>query len=418
MGMKQAFFNWYHDNGIIPNIWKGVTGQLSQEKINEENLEYQRERNAIEDARYEDETAYNRAFAEDEREYQRGRDTLADKRYKEELKYNRAFAENERAYQRAFSANERAYNRAFAEDERNYNRAFAEDERAYQREWALNQRDYERSLQEDIFEREDTAIARQADALRAQGINPLSQSMNGLGAGSVVSSTSAGNSSYSGNSYSGSSAGSSSAPSSPGFSGGSMAPIPGLSNRGGKALQKAMITSQGINGLLGPILQTMNTVDNLRGAGIQRDILNANAMKSQAEANMAVMDMFDMSNRLNMKNFNFRFGKNRKYYFSQTDESYNPYFYTPQQVHLFEQNPKRLQSLITGSQADNLDSVHDAMSFLTGKLFNFVETKSGLELSDKVQNSFTSIIENLILNAFKSATTPSAQNSRNSKKKK
>lgn len=404
MGFLNSFFNWYHDNGIIPNIWKGATGQLSQEKINEENLQYQRERNAIEDARYEEETAYNRAFAEDERNYQRGRDTLADQRYQEELGYNRAFAEDERAYQRAFSAEEQAYNRAFAENER-----------AYQREWALNQRDYERSLQQKIFEREDTAIARQADALRAQGINPLSQSMNGLGAGSLVSSTSAPKSSYTSSTY-----GSSSAPSSPGYSSGSMVPVPGLSSRGGKALQKAMITSQGINGLLGPILQTMNTVDNLRGSGLQRDILNANAMQAQAEANMSVMEMFDMSNRLNMKSFKFPFGrgKGRQFYWSQSDESYNPYFYSPQQVQLYEQDPKRLQSLITSRQANNLDSLNDAMSFVTDKLSNFVQTKSGIELDDKLKTSFTSILESLILNSFKNVTTPSIQKSHNSKKKK
>lgn len=400
MGFK-GFFDWYHENGILPNIWKGATGQLSQEKLNDENLQYQRERNAIEDARYEEETAYNRAWAENERGYQRGLDTLADERYQEELNYNRAFAEDERAYQRAFSAEEQSYNRAWAENERDY-----------QRNWSLNQRDYERSLQDKIFEREDTAIARQADALRAQGINPLSQSMNGLGAGSVVSSSSAPSTGYSGTS-----SGSSSAPSSPGYSGGSLTPAPGLSGRQGKALQKAMITAQGINGLLGPILQTMNTVDNLRGAGVQRDILNANAMKAQAEANIAIMDMFDTSNRLNIKDFNFRYGKNKHYNFSQTDESYNPYFYSPQQVQLFEQNPKRLQSLITGRQADSLDSTHDAMTFLTDKLFDFVETKSGIELNDKLQNSFTSILENLLLNSFKTHAQQTKNHSNNRKKK-
>lgn len=51
MGLK-GFFDWYHENGIIPNIWKGITGQTTQEKINDENLEYQRERNQIEDSRY------------------------------------------------------------------------------------------------------------------------------------------------------------------------------------------------------------------------------------------------------------------------------------------------------------------------------------------------------------------------------
>ena len=89
---------WDHfKNGTINDVNLQIANQ---------NLQYQKERNAIEDARYEDETSYNRAFAEDER----------------------------------------AYNRAFAEDERAYNRAFAEE-----------QRDYNRALQQQIFEREDTA---------------------------------------------------------------------------------------------------------------------------------------------------------------------------------------------------------------------------------------------------------------------
>lgn len=400
MGIKQAFFNWYHDNGIIPNIWKGVTGQLSQEKINDENIQYQKERNAIEDARYEDETAYNRAWSENEREYQRNRDALADTRYEDETAYNRAFAEEERAYQRAF-----------ASEEQGYNRAWAANERAYQREWALNQRDYERNLQEKMFEREDTAIARQSEALRAQGINPLSQSLNGLGAGSVVSSSPSGTSTYSG-----SHPGSSSAPSSIGYSGGSSTPAPGLSGRQGKALQKAMITSQGINGLLGPILQTMNTVDNLRGAGIQRDILNANAMQSQAEANMAIMEMFDMSNRLNIPQFNFKYGLNNKSY-NAKNNNYDPYYYSPKDINKYEMLPKHLDGLITGNQIKTLDAGHDAMTYLTGKLFDFVETKSGIELNDKLQTSVTSILENLLLNAFKSNTSQTTNKNNNKRKK-
>lgn len=387
MSLMNSFFNWYHDNGIIPNIWKGATGQLSQEKINSENLEYQKQRNEIEDARYEDETSYNRQFAESERNYQRGRDILADKRYREELNYNRAFAEEEQAYQRAFASEEQKYNREFAENQRNY-----------QRQWALEQRDYERSLQEKIFEREDTAIARQAEALRAQGINPLSQNMNGLGSGSVVSSSSAPTSGYSG-----SSAGSSSAPSSPGYSGGSMAPIPGLSNRGGKALQKAMITSQGINGLLGPILQTLNTVDNLKGNGIQRDVLNAQAVKAQAEANMAVMNMFDTSNRLNMKDVSFHYGtnKNKSYSFKVNPNTYDPYLYSPQFINNLEGKTKYNQYVTSNYEANvsklqekRLDSIGDSMTFLTDKL----KDKGA---NEKVLNSFTSIIESLLLKAFK-----------------
>ena len=124
-------------NGFT-DIFTSLTGQKTQRDINDQNIEFQKERNAIEDARYAEETAYNRAFAEEER----------------------------------------AYNRAFAEDERKYQRNWAQDERTYQRDWALNERDYQRSLQQTIFDREDTAIARQADALRAQGINPASQNAN------------------------------------------------------------------------------------------------------------------------------------------------------------------------------------------------------------------------------------------------
>ncbi len=328
MGLLKGFFDWYHDNGILPNLWKGASGQLSQEKINEENLEYQKERNAIEDARYEEETAYNRAFAEDERAY---------------------------------------------------NRAFAEDERVYQREWAQNERDYQRSLQQTIFDREDTAIARQAEALKAQGINPASQNMNGLGAGSIVSSSAPGSST---------SPGTTSAPT--------------LSGRGGKALNKAMITSQGLNGLLSPILQTLNTVDTLKGNGIQRDILNAQAIKMQAEANMAVMNMFETANRLNSKDNTFYYGvnKNKQYNFTVDDNTYNPYNFTPQMLNDLEGKTKVHQYSIFGSdakmkkfQANKLDSVGDSMDYLTGKLMD--------KGSDALLDTFTGVVEQLLLRAFK-----------------
>lgn len=391
-GLK-GFFEWYHDNGILPNIWKGATGQLSQEKINNENLDYQRERNRIEDARYEDETNYNRSFAESEREFNRAFAI-------NERAYNRAFAENEREYNRAFAAEEQAYNRAFAEDERNYQRDWALNERNYQRDWALNERDYQRNLQQQIFEREDTAIARQAEALRAQGINPLSQSLNGLGAGSVVSSSSPGSSSSGSSSPVSSSSGSSSLPSSTSYH---SANAPSLSGRQGKALQKAMITSQGINGLLGPILQTMNTVDNLRGAGLQRDILNAQAMKTQAEANISIMNMLDTSNRLNLPKYSFTYGQgNKKSYSAEYDKGYNPYTYSPQLINQLEGDIKgyqthisRFDSKVAQKQELRLDSIGDGMKYLTNKLSN----KTGGD--KKVLDSFAGILESLLLKAFK-----------------
>lgn len=295
------------------DIFTSLTGQKTQRDINEENIDFQRERNQIEDSRYQEETAYNRAFAEDERNYQR--------------------------------------------------------------QWAADEREYQRNLQQTIFDREDTAIKRQAEALRAQGINPASQNMNGLGAGTVVSSSS---------------------PASP-----TSAPTP--SGRGGKALQKAMITSQGINGLLGPILQTLNTVDNLKGNGIQRDVLNANAVKTQAEANIAVMNMFDTANRLNQQNNTFYYGvgKNKKYQFRIDDNSFNPYFYSPQLLNKIEGETKYNQYVTSNFDANvaklqekRLNSIGDAMSFLTDKL-----KYQGAD--EKVLNSFTSIIESLLLKAFK-----------------
>lgn len=322
------YFNRWQKHGILPNTWKLITGQLTQENINKENLEYQRERNAIEDKRYAEETAYNREFAE----------------------------------------NERAYNRAFSENERDY-----------QRQWAADEREYQRNLQQTIFDREDTSIARQAEALRAQGINPASQNMNGLGAGSVVSSSSPGTSS------------------SPGS-----IPAPALSGRGGRALQKAMITSTGINGLVAPILQTLNTLDNLRGNGIQRDVLNAQAVKTQAEANIAVMDMFDTANRLNSRDNTFYYGvnKNKQYQFNVNEKHYDPYHFTPQMLNDLEGKTKVHQYASLGYDnkikkidANKFDSAEDTMRYLTTKLID-----SG---SDKLLDTFSGVIEKLLFKAFK-----------------
>ena len=59
-------------------------------------------RDAVSDARYEDEQAYQRAWDEEAREYSRERDALGDRRYADELAYDRAWKEEERAYDRAY----------------------------------------------------------------------------------------------------------------------------------------------------------------------------------------------------------------------------------------------------------------------------------------------------------------------------
>lgn len=161
----------------------GRSNEINQE-IAEENLEYQRERNAIEDARYEEETAYNRAFAEDER----------------------------------------AYSRAFAEDERAYNRA----------------------LQQQLFEREDTAFSRQAADLASFGINPLSFNLNGASAGQVVAGAAAPASMSS----------------------------PTASSRGGQALHNSFSAiPNGIEGALSALSGIADTVNGVATGQYQRDSL-------------------------------------------------------------------------------------------------------------------------------------------------
>lgn len=184
---------WDHfKNGTVNDVNLQIANQ---------NLQYQKERNAIEDSRYEEETAYNRAFAEDER----------------------------------------AYNRRFAEEERAYNRA----------------------LQQQIFEREDTAIERQAESLSKLGINPLSQAMNGLGAGQAVSSHSPTSSS-----------------------------IPSASSRGGQALHNDFsMQDSGIANILGTLLETANAFDNINTAGVQRDSIRSQINLNNAELLSKKLDL-------------------------------------------------------------------------------------------------------------------------------
>ena len=218
MGMFSTFLGGLFGMGQV-----GLQN-AANERLAKENLEYQKERNAIEDARYAEETAYNRATAEDE------------------TAYSRAFAENERAYNRAFAADERAYNRA---------------------------------LQQEIFRREDTAIARQAQSLSKLGINPLSQNMNGLGAGQVISSSPSPTSTYH----------SSSAPAS--------------SSRGGQALHNNMKYEYS----LAPILGMLDTINGIQTGEYSRDKLQLENDRMFLENALLANEMgIDYSPNLGFKN--------------------------------------------------------------------------------------------------------------------
>lgn len=66
------------------------------------------------------------------------------------------------------------------------NLALQKEEQKWQHEFAVDERDYNRALQQQLFEREDTAIERQASQLSSLGINPLTQQLNGLDSGSPI----------------------------------------------------------------------------------------------------------------------------------------------------------------------------------------------------------------------------------------
>ena len=222
-----------------PTSWwdyfkNGKTNEV-QQNIANQNLEYQKERNEIEDQRYTDETVYNRAFAEDERNYQR----------------------------------------QFAEDERAYNRA----------------------LQQQLFEREDTAQIRQAQQLSSMGINPLSQQLNGASAGSPIMSS---------------------------LPSGATAPT--SSTRGGSALHNDFqMKDQGMLPILSSMLSLVDTVNGVKTGQYNRDSLAlANDRK--------FLENLDYANQLGIRYTGYFFNKpnGRGHY---TDE--DVYFQDPKANNLF-----------------------------------------------------------------------------------
>lgn len=192
MGLFDAFASIVNTAGNAFNTYQ--TNHVNRE-VATDNLNYQKERASIEDARYADETAYNRAFAED-------------------------------------------------------------------------QRDYERALQQQIFDREDTALERQASSLSSMGINPLSQQLNGLGAGQALSAS----------------------------------PAPSASGRSAEVPQdgfQAQTPKFDLN--FGGMLDEVNAIDNLNTRGVQRDLLRqqktAQELANQEKAieNLIKMDKYDIS---------------------------------------------------------------------------------------------------------------------------
>lgn len=164
----------------------------------------------------------NYAIAQQNLAYQKARNEIEDSRYEEETAYNRNFAKEEQAYQRSLDA--------------------------FQQQFALDEREYNRALQQQLFEREDTALERQAQSLSNLGINPLSQNMNGLGAGQVVSS------------------------SAPSFEGSSMPAS--ASSRGGKSLKNEFSAFPGgLDGIMSLVSSIGDTVNGMATGQYTRDSL-------------------------------------------------------------------------------------------------------------------------------------------------
>lgn len=245
--------SWFSDKFDDVNDWvsdvatsdswdaflNGSSNKVNKE-IAETNLDYQRERNEIEDARYAEETAYNRAFSEGERDY---------------------------------------------------SRMFAEEERAYQRAFAKEQQEYDRALQERIFEREDTAIQRQAAALSELGINPISQNLNGLGTGQALQSVA------------------------PSLSSASSSSAPSSSSRGGQALfNKFQRQSQGLISAIAPSLSIAKMFQDYQTGNLQRDSIALMNDKQYLENAMLAYDMghdeyFSPTRNMNKRNGIFTYPK-------------------------------------------------------------------------------------------------------------
>lgn len=170
---------------------------------------------------------------------------------------NQTNAQNKEMFdeQMAYTAQrDKVFDERYA-DELNYNRNFIAEEQQYQR-----------ALQERIFEREDTALERQAQSLANMGINPLSQQMNGLAAGQALPSLSPAH-----------------APSS--VSNG----LPSAPN-----LQAPKFN-------LGDILSSVNSMNNLKTQGLQRDSITQEIARqrldNEAKAidNLIKKDKFDIT---------------------------------------------------------------------------------------------------------------------------
>lgn len=131
----QSFFEWYHDNGIIPNLWKGFTGQLSAEKQTSESI-------AASQAQYEQELQWQRD------------------------KY--------------------AQDMDFANRQLQWQQETAEKNFGLQQE----QFQYQKDLNELQMQREDNAMQRQVADLKAAGFSPLAAiGGSGSAAGSLNAGT-------------------------------------------------------------------------------------------------------------------------------------------------------------------------------------------------------------------------------------
>ena len=162
-------------DNMIPELYR-----LALDKYNAERSDKYKQLGVLMDL---DNTEYNRGVYADKVAYSRGRDALDDERYDEETAYNRGIYADETAYNRGIYADETEYNRGVYADETEYNRGVYADEVERQRN--LEDMDIERTKGLDAAESKQTAL-NNVIALLGAGIPVTKEQLEAAGLGHLT----------------------------------------------------------------------------------------------------------------------------------------------------------------------------------------------------------------------------------------
>lgn len=232
-------------------------------------------------------------------------------------------------------------------------------EQDWQHAFSENERDYQRQLQQTIFDREDTAYLRQAEQLSSMGINPLSQQLNGAGAGQALS------------------------PSTP------SSPVVPQNN--------FQMQDQGMLPVLSSMLSMADTVNGVKSGQYQRDSI-------ALDNDRKFLENLDYANQLGI-NYNGLFKQNEKGYLHDLSKGYQYIFSDSDGVNLFDTDSYK-SSTNSKYRKNRLDSMpswqYTLDSFGNDDVYKQAEkalTKSA-QLFDKVYDNIGEK-ENYSINPFR-----------------